>query len=198
MVSVELLPGEVLLGLRPVPDSRRQLGRFFKWPCRVVYRQPLENPLPLRGFATAWRLTASSSASLVQVLVQVLVALLCCFLEAVQGALITKTVRSYDLRHAAGSEPDPGGGGLCDCHPACASSLLGRVEADGCGPNEVGPGAWLKMTQDKTRQDEAQVSGGSSSSLSLRQCSWVGLRFVVLRLYLTRSYRAGFEHWEVP
>ena len=41
----------------------------------------------------------------------------------------------------------------------CASSLLG-VEADGCAPVEVGPGAWLKMTQDKTRQDEPQVSGG--------------------------------------
>ena len=79
--------------------------------------------------------------------------------------------------------------------------------------NEVGPGAWLKLTQDKTRQDEPQVSSGSSCSASLRQWSshqlrqwmnvyrtlgqWVGL-VLALRLYLTRSYRAGFEHWEVP
>ena len=42
--------------------------------------------------------------------------------------------------------------------------------------NEVGPGAWLKMTQDKSRQDEPQVSGGSGSSLSMRQCSLPGVR----------------------
>ena len=47
----------------------------------------------------------------------------------------------------------------------CASSLLGSIEADQSGPNEVGPGVWLKMTRDKTRQDEPQVSGGLRCSL---------------------------------
>ena len=111
---------------------------FLLQRCQVV--RPLERSL-LQGFATAWRPTASSSASWAQVLV----ASICWFFMAPEACCRVR---------AACWESWPVW--LPSC---CASSFLGSAEADGRS-REVGPGVWLRMTQDKTRQDEPQVSRG--------------------------------------
>ena len=89
---------------------------------------------------------------------------------------------------------------------------------------QVGPGSWIRMTQDKSLKDEPQVllghlefwvaiffrkdfEKGLLSVVGFRRISVVQLNLQTQRshmsllaffprLFLTRSYRKGFERWE--